>query len=129
MTTVKLKSEGKYVDHSVKANKALTLQFKMPYAELTNYIQSIQMLNENVTVAVKIGADKKPLILGTFMVHNLNIDRDGEGKIKFNSLLEHINANHVNTLAERNDEPLHILLKADIDVDDDDDEDLPDDDE
>jgi hypothetical protein len=127
MQTVKLKTEGKYVDHSIKANKAVTLQFKMPYSELTNYVQSIQMLNENVKVAVKIGADKKPLQLGTFMVHNLNIDRDGEGKIKFNAMLDHCDANAINDLALRNDEPLHVLLKAEIDIEDDEDEELEDD--
>lgn len=117
MEVVKLKFEGKYVDHNVKANKSAMLQFKMPYTELVNYVQSVQMLNENVTVGVKVGADK-PVSLGTFMMQNLNIDRDGEGKMKFNSQLDFIDGNALNELAMRSDEPLIILLKAEIDTED-----------
>lgn len=125
--TIKLKTEGQYVNHGVKANKAIDVVFKMPYAELTNYIKSIQLLNENVTVAAKIGSDKKILKLGVFMIQSINIDRDGEGKIKFNSQLDHVDADAINELASRNDEPLTVLLKADIDVEDA--EDAEDDDE
>jgi hypothetical protein len=120
--TVKIRFEGKYTTHSVKANKSIDITFKMPYTELTNYIGTIQMLNENVTVAGKIGGDKKPLKFGTFMVHNISVDRDGQGTLKFNSQLDFIESANINELAERNEEPLIIMLKADI-------EDLTDDDE
>lgn len=115
MQTIKLRFEAKYLNHSVKGqNKVIDIVFKMPYSELTQYVQTLQLLNENITVAGKIGADKKPVSLGTFMLNNLNIDRDGEGKIKFNSQLDYINAEAVNALASRNDEPLIMMLKADI---------------
>lgn len=116
METVKIKTEANYVSHGVKSNKSIDIHFKMPYSELTNYIQSIQMLNENITVAAKIGADKKPMKLGTFMLQNLNIDRDGEGKLKFNSQLDFVDSASISELASRNEEPLTLLLKADIDV-------------
>lgn len=129
MQTVRVKAEGKYVSHSVKANKNVDVSFKMPYTELTNYIQSIQMLNENVTVASKIGADKRPIKLGTFMINSVRIDNDGEGTIKFNSQLDHVDAANINELATRNDEPLFVYMKADIDIGEegDDDEDLEED--
>lgn len=117
--TVKLKFEARYANHSVKQNKAVDLTIKMRYSELPEYIKTIQMLNENVTVAGKIGADKKPVKLGTFMVHNIGIDREGDGTLKLNSQLDHVNANNINELAARNDEPLILLLKADIDVEED----------
>lgn len=116
METVKIKTEAKYVSHNVKANKSVDVQFKMPYSELTNYIQTIQMLNENTTMAGKIGADKKPIKLGSFMVSSINIDRDGQGTLKFNSQLDFVDTNAINELANRNDEPLILMLKADIDV-------------
>jgi hypothetical protein len=125
MEVVKIKFEGQYINHDVKANKAVNVQFKMPYSELSQYIQTIQMLNENVTAAVKIGADKKPILLGTYMVHNINVDRDGEGKIKFNSQLDAVDANALNDLAMRNDEPLMVMLKANIDVEENDSEEDP----
>lgn len=115
---VKVKTEGKYVNHNVKANKAVDVVFSMPYTELKNYIQTIQMLNENVTLAAKIGADKKPIKLGTYMVNSINVDRDGQGKLKFNSTLDHVDANALNDVAARNDEPLSVLLKAEIELED-----------
>lgn len=117
--TVKIKAEGKYSTHSVKANKNVDITFKMPYSELTNYIKTIQMLNENVILAGKIGTDKKPIKLGTFMVSNISVDRDGQGTLKFNSQLDFVDANNLNDLASRNDEPLILLLKATIDLEED----------
>src|SRR5690606_37656248 len=100
--------------------KSVNVQFKMPYTELTNYIQSVQMLNENVTVAARIGADKKPIKLGSYQINTINIDRDGECKLKFNSQLDFVDASNLNELAGRTDEPLMVLMKANIDIDDDD---------
>lgn len=118
METVKVKTEARYSTHSVKQNKAVDITFKMPYHELTKYIQTIQMLNENVTTAIKVGTDKKPIKLGTFMVHNLGIDRDGQGTLKLNSQLDFVDANAINEVAARNDEPCILLLKADIELED-----------
>lgn len=116
METVKLKFEAKYTTHTVKANKAVDITFKMPYTELTQYIGSIQMLNENVTVAAKIGSDKKPNKLGTFMITNISVDRDGQGTLKVNSQLDYVESKSINELASRNDEPMFLFLKADIDT-------------
>jgi hypothetical protein len=116
METVRIKTEASYMNHSVKQNKSIDITFKMPYSELTQYIQAIQMLNENITLAGKIGSDKKPIKFGTFMINGINIDRDGEGKLKFNSQLDFVDPATINELATRNDEPLVLLLRADIDV-------------
>lgn len=116
MEVVKIKTEGKYATHSVKANKSIDMTFKMPYTELRNYIGVIQMLNENVLVAGKIGSDKKPMKFGTFMVSGISVDRDGQGTVKFNSQLDFVDTNGINELAIRNDEPLVIMLKAEVDV-------------
>lgn len=116
MRTVQVRTEGQYFNHSVKQNKAVDITFKMPYTELTNYIRSIQMLNENVTLGAKIGADKKVQTLGTFMIHNVRVDGDGEGTIRFNSQLDFVNLKIINELALRNEEPLQVFLKAQIDI-------------
>jgi len=125
---VKIKVEGKYSTHSVKANKNVDVTFKIPYSELTEYIKTIQMLNENVIIAGKIGSDKKPLKLGTFMVSAINIDRDGQGTFKINTQLDFANADHLNELATRTDEPLIIFMKANIELEDDQEEDTEDED-
>lgn len=118
MEVIQIKTEGRYHNHGVKQNKNIDIQFKLPYAELTNYIQSIQMLNENVTLGGRIGADKKVNTLGSFMIHSVKIDGDGEGTIKFNSQLDFANLEVINELAIRNDEPFELFLKAEIDTED-----------
>lgn len=115
-TAVNIKVEARYVSHNVTANKAINVVFKMPYTELSSYIRSIQMLNENVTAGARISSDK-PIKLGSFMIKSLHIDGDGEGKLVLNSLLDSVNLKSINTLAERNDEPLSIILKATIEDD------------
>lgn len=113
MAEIKVRTEGSYLNHNVKANKSIDVVLKAPYSELTNYIQTIQMLNENVEVGAKIGSDK-PIKLGTFMISSISVDRDGEGKIKLNSQLDYVDSNSINELANRNDEPLKIMFKAQI---------------
>ncbi len=123
MVVVRVKTEATYAGHDVKQNKAVNITFKMPYTELKSYIGSIQLLNENTTVAVKIGADKKPTNLGTFLFNGLGISRDGDGTIKFNSQTSAVDLENVNELAVRGDEPMFLLLKADVeDIDDEEDD-------
>lgn len=121
MAEVKIKFEAKYQTHNVKSNKSIDVTFKMSYSELTQYLQTIQMLNENVLVASKIGADK-PRKLGTFMISNLNVGGDGEGKLKINSQLDYVDGIAIQELAEKADEPLILLMKADIEDTGDDEE-------
>ena len=114
MTLVKVITEGTYQNHNVKNNKAVTIILKAPYSEMRNYLLSVQLINENTDIGVKIGSDKKPLKLGNFMFHGLNIDRDGEAKLTWNSLIEHTEMNNLNELASRSEEPLKFLFKAEI---------------
>lgn len=94
---LKTRSLAKYNGHSIKTNKAVDLTLKFSYEELPNYIKLIQFLNENVTVTIKRG-DNKPQKLGTFMVKEIKIDHDGEGQIKFNSMMDYIEPDELNTL-------------------------------
>jgi hypothetical protein len=109
---IKFKAIGDYNGHSVKTNKAVDLGFKFPYDEMTNYIKLIQLLNENVEIAVKMG-DEKPMKLGTFMIKNIGIDHDGQGTVKFNSQLDFVEADALNKLVG---ERFNIMFKAVIDV-------------
>lgn len=94
---LKTRSLAKYNGHSIKTNKAVDLGLKFSYEELPNYIKLIQFLNENVTITIKRG-DQKPQKLGTFMVKEIKIDHDGEGIIKFNSMLDYVEADELNTM-------------------------------
>lgn len=94
---IKTTAIASYNGHSIKTNKNVDIAFKFRYDELTNYIQLIQFLNEDVGIAVKVG-DDKPMNLGSFRVKEIKIDGDGEGTVKFNSMLDFINADFINSL-------------------------------
>lgn len=110
---VKIKLLGNYNGHNIKSNKSIDLNLKMPYDELTNYIQLVQLLNENITVYFKIGKEK-PKKIGLFMIKDLKIDGDGEGKLKLNSLLDYVEISSVNNLATNTEEILKFLFVAKI---------------
>ena len=117
---IKFKCIGRYNGHSIKANNSVDLGFVFPYDEMVNYIKLLQLLNENITIYVRLGSNS-PVKLGMFMLRGLNIDHDGEGMGKFNSQFDYIEANNLNGLAK---ETLTILFKANVeDAEEDDDED------
>lgn len=123
MAVFQIKYEASYSKHDVKANKAVNVEFKMPYSELPHYIQATALLNENVTVGVKIGSDKKPMRLGTFMINGVNVGRDGDGTIKLNSQTDAVELDNLNILVERCSEPIHLFLKANIEESDEEEDD------
>lgn len=110
---VKLKAVCKYNGHSFKTNKSVDLSLKFGYDELTNYIQAIQMLNENITMKVKVG-DNQGKEIGTFMIKEIKIDGDGEGTIKLNSSIDFVDANAINSIVIG--ETFRVMLEAKIEV-------------
>jgi hypothetical protein len=111
---VKVKAVGEFNGQSTKPNKSIDLSFKFPYSELVNSVQTLQMLNENITVSAKIG-DEKPIKLGMFTLNGLNFDRDGEAVLKLNSMLDYVEADNLNTIAALGKgEQFHILFKASV---------------
>jgi len=108
---VKIKTIARYGGHSVRTNGSVDITFKFEYGDLSEYIKTIQMLNENVGVSIK-RSEGRPEKLGTFMVKNISVDHDGEGTIKFNSMVDQCDAGNMHTLY--GDEPFKIMLEADI---------------
>lgn len=111
---VKVKAVGKYDGHSIKANKTVDLKLKFAYDELVNYIQLIQLLNENIIIKVK-QSGRKSMNLGTFMVKQIKVDNDGEGKLTFNSMMDYAEVNNINNLV--NDELFKIIFEAEVEED------------
>lgn len=121
MANVKIKTIASYAGHTVNKNKSISLTLRFGYDTITKYIQSIQMLNENVELLAKIGKEK--IKLGSFMINNINIDHDGEGKIKFNSQVDFVELNLISKLIDT--EAFGLMMKADIEEEIPDDENLP----
>lgn len=107
---VKIKSLAKYNGHNVKASKSVDFNLLFSYEELPNYIQLIQLLNENVEITAKV-EDEAPQKIGTFMINSINVDHDGVGKIRFNSLLDHVEADIINDLVG---ETFKVIFKASV---------------
>ena len=78
-----------YKGHSVKANGSVDLSFSAMYDELTNTIQCLQMLNNDVDIVAKL-PNEKPFELGMYRIKNILFDGDGESTIKFNSLDQNV---------------------------------------
>ena len=107
---IDIKVNGQYNGHNIKPNGAVDVSLKFEYGELVNYIKLLQLLNENIVIAVKAGADK-PKELGMFMLKDMKIGGDGEGVVKFNSSLDYVEADNLNGLIS---EILTVRFKAEI---------------
>ena len=77
MKTIKVKEVVTYAGHSLRANGSVNLTVKAMYSELTNSIQMMQMLNNDVDLKAKV-ADGKPMRLGYFRIQEIKVDGDGE---------------------------------------------------
>lgn len=110
---VRLKAVATYNGHNIKSNKSVDLNLLFGYDELPNYIRLIQMLNENIRIAVKVPGENKPIKLGTFMINRIAIDNDGEGKVKFNSMIDYVETILIDRII--NKEPFQVMFAADID--------------
>lgn len=98
-TRIKSQMMVQYNGHSFTKNGDLDLNFKVDYSEIVNVLSLMRMLNQNIDVQVKLGRDK-PETLGVFHIKNINVDRDGESKVKFNSETSSINPDKLMDLAE-----------------------------
>ena len=98
MKRIKVQSFCSYKGHSVLQNGSVNLTFKAPYSEITNSVQLLQLLNNDVNIQAKLGTEPKPFQLGTFRIKRGGLDGDGESIIKFNSLNDFVDIDAINKL-------------------------------
>lgn len=117
--TVKVKEVVKYGGHSLSANGSVNFTLKASYSELTNTIQMMQMLNNDVTIKAKLPVGK-PMKLGMFRIKQIIIDGDGESTLKFNGLNDYIEMDNLNTLPLNSDENKEfvIMMEAEVEIED-----------
>lgn len=121
---VKVKEVVKYGGHSLSANGSVNFTLKASYSELTNTIQMMQMLNNDVIIKAKLPAGK-PMKLGMFRIKQIVVDGDGESTLKFNGLNDYIEMDNLNLLPLNSDENKEfvILMEAEIEVEEEEGED------
>lgn len=117
MIVAKVKEVVKYNGHSLSANGSVNFNLKASYSELTNTIQMMQMLNNDVSIKAKLPAGK-PMKLGMFRIKQIVIDGDGESTLKFNGLNDYIEMDNLNLLPLNNDDNKEfvIMMEAEIEV-------------
>ena len=119
MKTIKVKEVVTYAGHSLRANGSVNLTVKAMYSELTNSIQMMQMLNNDVDLRAKV-ADGKPMRLGYFRIQEIKVDGDGESTIKFNGISDNIEMDNLNNLPlnDADTKQFTILAVAEVDLED-----------
>lgn len=100
---IKVKQVVKYDGHSLSSNGSVNFKLRANYSELVNSIKLMQMLNNDVTIKVKIPGSKV-MKLGIFRIKQIVIDGDGESKITFNGLNDFIEMDNLNLLPLKNSE-------------------------
>ena len=122
--TIKVKEVVRYGGHSLSANGSVNFTLKASYSELTNTVQTMQMLNNDIIIKAKMPAGK-PMKLGMFRIKQLIIDGDGESTLKFNGLNDYIEMDNLNLLPLNNDDNKEfvIMMEAEIEVEEEEGED------
>lgn len=113
MEKVSIKTIASYGGHNINQVKNISLTLKFTYDTITKYIQSIQMLNENVSIIAAIDGEK--IKLGSFMINSINIDHDGAGKIKFKSQVDYVELENITKIISN--DAFKVALIAEIDTD------------
>ena len=112
---VEVRVVGKYNGHSVKANQSVDLGIKAAYDQLSQSVQLLQMLNNDVTIKAKV-PDTKPFSLGVFRVQAVNVSHDGESAIKFNSMADFTEVDNFSKLI--GSDMVILKVSADIEIED-----------
>lgn len=117
MTKVKIKQMVSYLGHSLTSNGVVNLTLKAMYSELVNTIQVMQLLNNDITLKAKLNSEVKNV--GIFRVKHIDIDGDGESKLKLTGMAECVNLDVLNEFPLKSDEvqEFAVMLIADLESD------------
>lgn len=112
---ITVKEVVSYKGHSIKANGNLDITFTAMYSELTNSIEVLQLLNNDVKIIAKLPGEKAKS-LGTFNVKNVTFDGDGQSVLKFTSLCEFVELENINDLVSQ--ENFQVKIEGDVELED-----------
>lgn len=102
MNKVKIKEMVSYSGHSLTGNGVVNLTLKAMYSELVNTIQVMQLLNNDITLKARLSSEVKNV--GIFRVKHIEVDGDGESKIKLTGMAEYVNLSVLNEFPLKGDE-------------------------
>lgn len=116
MRRIEVKGMYAYKGHNVSANGSVNLTLCGKYSQLTNSVKMLQMLNNDVVIQIKMGAEK-PFKIGSFRIKNISFDDDGESVLKFNSLNDFVDVDKINNLITK--EEFNVRFVADVEEEED----------
>lgn len=117
---IEIKQICKYAGHTVKANGIITLVLKADYEQLVNTLELCQLLNNDLTLSVKLPRSK-PMKVGEFRIHQIQVSGDGESTLKFTGMSDYIEMNNINMLPVSREEHDTFTVRyfAEVELEDD----------
>lgn len=112
---VKVRLVSSYGGHSLSTNGSVNLTLKASYSELSNSVKLMQLLNNDIDIKAKLPG-MSPVKLGSFRIKMIRVDDDGESVIKFNGLIDYVEADNLTTLVT--DEEFVVMFEADVEEED-----------
>lgn len=110
---VEVKAVGQYKGHNLNENGSVNVSFKFKYDQLVNVIPLTQMLSNDVKISVKL-PDAKAVKLGMFRLKSISIDDDGESVVKFNSLVDFVEVNNLNSIVTKESFKLRFVAEIEL---------------
>ena len=105
---IEFKMVAKYNGHNVKPSGAVDLNVTAEYGEMSNSIQLLQLLSNDIKIDVKKPGEKA-FKLGTFRLQQLTYDHDGQAKIRFNSMSDFVETDNLNLLIPMEKEERFVM--------------------
>lgn len=118
----KLRSVMQYTKHTVLDSGVIDVSFKSDYEYLGQNIVLASFLNQNIYVKAQIPPDND-MEIGEMSLKSLNIDRGGDQKIIFTSIVDSVDIDNINIFATT-EKGTDIIMYLECDIDE---EDTPDD--
>lgn len=113
---ISVKTFANYEAHSVNGKGTVKLTVSIAYADLSDAVKLLQLLNNDVAVKVKIGSEKAPFKLGMFKIDKFAVDRDGNAKIVFSSLTDYVEVEALSKLISADESVFTLRCDADVEV-------------
>jgi len=110
---VTVKEVVSYKGHSVQKNGNLNISFSAMYSEITNSMQLLQLLNNDVKILAKLPGEKA-ISLGTFGVKSILFGGDGTSVLKFTSLCDFVELENINAIVSQ--ENFQVKFEGDIEA-------------
>lgn len=115
---ISVKTFANYKAHSVNGKGVVKLTVSIAYADLSDAVKLLQLLNSDVNVRTKFG-NEKPIKIGTFKIDKFVVDRDGNVKLTFNSFTDYVELGTIANLITEDDATFVLGCDGEVEIEDD----------